>query len=82
MVILAGLCHWATADFVTIGYAGNMADITGYGSVGYNYRISSTEITVAQMATAHASDGRVCEGDENYWNDGSRTVGLSAPATY
>ena len=26
-------------EFVNIGYAGNAADSTGYGAVGYEYRI-------------------------------------------
>jgi formylglycine-generating enzyme required for sulfatase activity len=42
-------------DFITIGYAGNAADTrvardgtTGYGTVGYTYRIGKYEVTNAQ----------------------------------
>ncbi len=34
-----------TMDFVTIGNAGNAADDTGYGSVGYSYRIGVNEVS-------------------------------------
>lgn len=32
-------------DFVTIGNAGNAADDTGYGGVGYNYRMGVNEVS-------------------------------------
>jgi len=67
----------AQAAFVTIGDAGNAADSTGYGAVSYEYSISVHEVTIAEMVASGAGDG-----DENYWNDGSRTVGTNAPATY
>ena len=35
-------------DWAVIGNAGNVADDTGYGSVSYEYRISTTEVTTAQ----------------------------------
>jgi formylglycine-generating enzyme len=35
-------------DFVSIGYAGNAADTTGFGAVGYSYLIGKNEITNAQ----------------------------------
>ncbi len=43
----------ATASAVTIptvavGHAGNAADTTGYGTVGYGYRLGTTEVTNAQ----------------------------------
>jgi sulfatase modifying factor 1 len=54
-----------TIDFTTIGNPGNAADETGYGSVGYTYRmgtyaISLYDIAFAQLSgldhvTAHAS---------------------------
>lgn len=34
-----------TIDFVNIGNAGNVADTNGYGSVPYEYRVSTYEIT-------------------------------------
>ncbi|MFN6094956.1 MAG: SUMF1/EgtB/PvdO family nonheme iron enzyme, partial [Verrucomicrobiota bacterium] len=33
-----------TMDWVTVGHAGNAADTTGYGAVGYNYQISKYEV--------------------------------------
>lgn len=72
---LAGvvLCSALTvqAAFVTIGNAGNTADTTGYGAVGYTYRLSATEVTIAEFQASGAGDG-----DENYWS----TVGTNAPA--
>jgi formylglycine-generating enzyme required for sulfatase activity len=53
-----------TIDFVTIGNAGNAADTvvmedgtTGYGAVGYNYRIGKYEVTNAQWNTFTAAAG-------------------------
>ena len=76
MAGLVGLCGMAQAAFVTIGNVGNVADTTGYGAVGYTYQISATEVTIAQMAAATGAG----DGDENYWNDGTRSVGTNAPA--
>ncbi len=70
-----------TVDFVAIGHAGNTADATGYGAVGYHYRIGKTEVSIDQFFKARAADGRIGSGFENYWNDGTRTVGNSAPAS-
>ncbi|MBX7073031.1 MAG: SUMF1/EgtB/PvdO family nonheme iron enzyme [Pirellulales bacterium] len=39
-----------TIPTVPVGNAGNAADTTGYGSVAYNYRIGTTEVTNAQYA--------------------------------
>ena len=45
-----------TLDFTTIGNAGNGADpLTGYGSVGYNYRIGTYDISVNQLNAATAN---------------------------
>ncbi len=39
-------------DTVTVGNAGNLADAaTGYGAVGYNYHVSTYEVTNAQYTT-------------------------------
>jgi sulfatase modifying factor 1 len=38
----------ATIDWVTVGNAGNAADSTGYGAVGYSYQIGKYEVTNAQ----------------------------------
>ena len=48
--ILLGASYASAVDFnwAEIGNAGNTADDTGYGSVGYEYRIATTEVTNAQ----------------------------------
>jgi formylglycine-generating enzyme required for sulfatase activity len=40
--------HAATIPTVPIGNPGNAPDSTGFGAVGYNYRIGRTEVTNAQ----------------------------------
>ncbi|MEI6891272.1 MAG: SUMF1/EgtB/PvdO family nonheme iron enzyme [Pontiella sp.] len=70
-------------DFVDIGGAGNAADVlTGYGAVDYTYRIGQKEVTIDQFAKAREGDPRIGNGNEGYWNDGTRTAGLDAPASY
>ena len=79
-MIMAGLIAlggMAQASFVTIGNPGNAADTTGYGAVGYNYQISKTEVTIAEFQRAAGAGN----GDGNWWNDGTRTVGTNAPAS-
>lgn len=76
MAVLVALCGMAQAAFMTIGNAGNAADATGYGAVGYTYQISATEVTIAEFMASGAGNG-----NENYWNDGTRTVGSNAPAS-
>jgi formylglycine-generating enzyme required for sulfatase activity len=44
-----------TIDFTTIGNTNNSADTTGYGSVGYAYRIGTYEISQNQITAATAS---------------------------
>jgi formylglycine-generating enzyme required for sulfatase activity len=44
-----------TIDFTTIGNPGNAADFTGYGSVGYTYRIGTYAISQNQIDAATAS---------------------------
>jgi len=44
-----------TIDFTTIGNPGNAADTTGYGSVGYSYRIGTYAISQNQIDKATAS---------------------------
>ncbi len=68
----------ANAAYVTIGNAGNSNDGSGsrnYGGVSYEYKISSTEVSIAEFNASGAGDG-----DEGYWNEGTRTVGTGAPA--
>jgi len=77
MAVMVALSGMAQAAFVTIGNAGNAADTANggiYGDVAYTYRISATEVTIAefQLATDAGS------GNENYWSG----VGPNAPASY
>jgi sulfatase modifying factor 1 len=44
-----------TIDFTTIGNPGDAADFTGYGSVGYSYRIGTYAISQNQIDKATAS---------------------------
>jgi len=72
-------CGFVQAAFVTIGDAGNMADpLAGYGAVAYEYKISDHEVTIAEFQQATGAG----DGDENYWNSGSHSVGTGAPATW
>jgi len=78
---LVGLCGMAKAAFVTIGNAGNAADTANggiYGDVAYTYRISVTEVTIAEFTASGAGSG-----NENYWNDDGQgtSVGPNAPAS-
>jgi formylglycine-generating enzyme required for sulfatase activity len=55
LVVLSAAAFAAPASAVTIptvpvGNPGNAADSTGYGAVGYDYRIGTTEVTNAQYA--------------------------------
>lgn len=88
-VLLAGtvqaesITHGSTTvsmDFVEVGHAGNAVDSSGYGAVDHNYRIGMKEVSIEQFNAVRAADSRVGDGDENYWNDGTRTVGGGAPA--
>jgi len=47
-VVLSGTARAITIDWVTVGYMGNLADTTGYGSVSYGYNIMKFEFTNAQ----------------------------------
>jgi len=67
--------------FEDIDNAGNAPSTnTGYGAVGYNYRVATYEVTIDQFTKAHAVDDRIGSGNENYWNTGGRTIGANAPA--
>lgn len=46
-----------TMDFVTIGNAGNAADDTGYGSVGYTYRMGVNEVSRGMIDAYNALSG-------------------------
>jgi formylglycine-generating enzyme required for sulfatase activity len=80
MMALLGAAGMTQAAMVTIGAAGNAADPDNggtYGDVAYTYQISATEVTIAEFTASGAGSG-----NENYWNDGTRTVGTAAPASY
>jgi formylglycine-generating enzyme required for sulfatase activity len=80
MMALLGAAGMTQAAMVTIGDAGNAADPgTGYGAVGYDYRISATEVTIAEMQAATGAGN----GNENYWNDAGQgtSAGTNAPAS-
>lgn len=75
VLVMAGLvavagAAWADTingveiDFVSIGNAGNAADTTSYGAVGYNYRIGRTEISHAQFSASGIPDAG---SSANYW---------------
>jgi formylglycine-generating enzyme required for sulfatase activity len=62
-------------DFVPVGNAGNTADDTGYGAVGYNYRIGKYEVTADQWAAVLAAAPGV--GNAGYWSGSQPTAGTS-----
>jgi hypothetical protein len=62
-------------DFVTVGNAGNTADDTRYGAVGYNYQIGTYEVTADQWAAVLAAAPSV--GNIGYWTGSQPTAGTS-----
>ncbi len=48
LLLSAGNAGAVSFDWAVIGNAGNSADTTGYGSVGYEYSISKHEVTTVQ----------------------------------
>jgi formylglycine-generating enzyme len=68
-------------DFVTIGNAGNAPDTmvmndgtTGYGAVGYNYRIGKYEVTANQWQTINTAAGI---GDSGSWSGNQPVASIS-----
>ena len=60
-----------------IGFAADTANGGVRGDVAYTYRISVTEVTIAEFMASGAGSG-----NENYWNDlAPRTVGTNAPVS-
>lgn len=47
---LSMMAQAITVDTVTVGNAGNAADITGFGAVSYTYNIGKYEVTAGQYA--------------------------------
>jgi sulfatase modifying factor 1 len=68
-----------TIDTVAVGNAGNAADTTGYGSVGYGYHIGTYEVTAAQYtAFLNAKAGTDTYGLYNtYMGDPSGSLGCN-----
>jgi len=62
-------------DFVNVGNAGNTADDTTYGAVGYNYRIGTYEVTADQWAAVLAAAPGV--GNAGYWSGSQPTADTS-----
>ncbi|MBN2161951.1 MAG: SUMF1/EgtB/PvdO family nonheme iron enzyme [Pontiellaceae bacterium] len=61
---IADLRYGISMDFTSIGDAGNAADSTGYGAVGYSYRISTMEVSLGQFLAAVGAG----DGDEDEWS--------------
>jgi len=95
MAAVLGAAGMAQATWVTIGNAENAAQSPsnrdhrstggdGYGAVGYTYQISKYAVSIADWQTFHDSgtSGKVgtFNSTYNYWNDGTRNVGTTAPA--
>ncbi len=59
LIAVTLMCGVAQAAYVIIGDAGNTADTTGYGAVGYSYKISTHEVTIAEFQTAVDDDSRI-----------------------
>ena len=69
-----------TIDFVSIGNAGNVSDLTtGYGAVGYEYRIGKYEVTNAQWNAFTAVAAAPIGYDPGYSSD-SYWTGTQQPA--
>ena len=79
---LVALCGMAQAGFVTIGNAGNAADTTGYGAVGYTYQISQYEVTGAEFGSAVASDSHIGLSTPNSGNNPAAYVSWLEAAKY
>jgi formylglycine-generating enzyme len=62
-------------DFVNIGNAGNASDDTGFGAVGYNYRMGKYEVTAAQWAAVVGADSSI--GDAGPWSGSQPTASIS-----
>jgi formylglycine-generating enzyme required for sulfatase activity len=66
-----------TMDFVSIGSAGNTGDTPhgGYGSVAYDYRIGTYEVSAGQWASVRAAAPSV--GNAGNWSGSQPTAGTS-----
>jgi hypothetical protein len=88
-LVSAEIVRGINIDFVTIGNAGNAADTqvmttdgtTGYGSVGYNYRIGKYEVTNAQWVAFIAAAGIPMGNPSNAYDIGTYYGGDQQPTT-
>jgi hypothetical protein len=74
-----------TLDWVTVGNAGNAADSTGFGAVGYNYQIGKYEVTNAQYGAflnAKAATDNYGLYNTNMSSSGITRSGSSGSFTY
>jgi hypothetical protein len=83
--LIASASASVTLDWVTVGNAGNAADSTGFGAVGYNYHIGKYEVTNAQYgaflnATAATDSYGLYNGNMAYY--GISRSGSSGSYTY
>jgi len=62
-------------DFVTIGNAGNIADGTGYGAVGYEYNIGKYEVTNEQWNVFTAAAGAPTGNPSNAYDESATWTG-------
>ena len=61
-------------EFVTVGSAGNAADTSGYGAVGYNYRIGRYEVTADQWGVVAGAAGI---NEAGVWTGGQPVASVS-----
>jgi sulfatase modifying factor 1 len=94
MVFLLAAVNFASADlirginidFVTIDHAGNAADTqvmsdgtTGYGTVGYDYRIGKYEVTNAQWNTFTGAAGAPTGNPSDAYNESAYWTSAQQP---
>jgi formylglycine-generating enzyme required for sulfatase activity len=84
LVLSASAAQAVTIDWVTVGDPGNLADTevmndltTGYGSVGYTYRIGKYEVTNAQYAEFLNAVAATDTYGLYYWKMGSGSGGIT-----
>jgi hypothetical protein len=76
--VSAEIIQGINIDFVAIGNAGNAADATGYGAIGYNYYIGKYEITNAQWNT-FTDDVGVPTGSDGGYSYSAYFTGAQQP---
>jgi formylglycine-generating enzyme required for sulfatase activity len=83
--LIASASASVTLDWVTVGNAGNAADSTGFGAVGYNYQIGKYEVTNAQYGAflnAKAATDNYGLYNTNMSSSGITRSGSSGSFTY